>query len=76
MNSNHYVYPCRIDDYMEARQRGMTLVDKTRLIEKILLDRGTKSLLFTRPHGFGKTMNLTMLDAFFNSKYRGNTWFD
>ena len=54
----------------------MTLVDKTRLIEKILLDRGTKSLLFTRPHGFGKTMNLTMLDAFFNSKYRGNTWFD
>ena len=76
MNDNHYVYPCRIDDYIEARQRGMTLVDKTRIIEKILLDRGTKSLLFTRPHGFGKTMNLTMLDAFFNSEYRGNTWFD
>ena len=76
MNDIHYVYPCRIDDYMEARQRGMTLVDKTRLIEKILLDRGTKSLLFTRPNGFGKTMNLTMLDAFFNSEYRGNTWFD
>ena len=51
-------------------------MDKTRLIEKILLDRGTKSLLFTRPHGFGKTMNLTMLDAFFNPEYRGNRWFD
>ena len=76
MNDNHYVYPYRIDDYMEACQRGMTLVDKTCLIEKILLDRGTKSFLFTRPHGFGKTMNLTMLDAFFNPGYRGNTWFD
>ena len=76
MNNNHYVYPYKIDDYIEARQRGMTLVDKTCLIEKILLDRGTKSFLFTRPHGFGKTMNLTMLDAFFNLEYRGNTWFD
>ena len=76
MNYTHNVHPYIIDDYIEARRNGMTLVDKTYLIEKILLDRGTKSLLFTRPYGFGKTMNLTMLDAFFNPEYNRNTWFD
>ncbi len=30
----------------------------------------------TRPRCFGKSLNLSMLDAFFNIKYKGNTWFD
>ena len=32
--------------------------------------------LFTRPRRFGKTTNLSMLDAFFNIQYKGNDWFD
>ena len=32
--------------------------------------------LFTRPRRFGKSTNLSMLDAFFNQKYKGKTWFD
>ena len=30
----------------------------------------------TRPRRFGKTLNLNMIDAFFNLKYKGNTWFN
>ena len=32
--------------------------------------------LYTRPRRFGKTTNITMLDAFFNIDYSGNGWFD
>ena len=51
-------------------------VDKTLLIKDILEtdDRGV--FLYTRPRRFGKTTNITMLDAFFNLNCRGNTWFD
>lgn len=32
--------------------------------------------LYTRPRRFGKTTNVTMLNAFFNIDYKGNDWFD
>jgi len=58
------------------RERGGYYVDRTLLI-KDLIDAGDDGVfVVTRPHGFGKTVNLTMLDAFFNEKHKGNTWFD
>jgi len=51
-------------------------VDKTLLIKDILSSDTTGVYLFTRPRRFGKTTNLSMLDAFFNIEYKGNTWFD
>ena len=62
--------------FAEIREDDKYYVDKTLLIKDILGtdDRGV--YLFTRPRRFGKSMNLSMLDAFFNVQYKGNTWFD
>ena len=62
--------------FTELRSKGGPYVDKTRLVVEMLRNRGTEVFLFTRPHGFGKSLNLGMLDAFLNREYRGNGWFD
>ncbi len=62
--------------FAELRERNKYYVDKTLLI-KDLLDGGRRGVyLFTRPRRFGKSTNLSMLDAFFNLRYEGKTWFD
>ena len=67
--------PKGVDDFKELRDEGYYFVDKSELISDILQNRN-KVFLFTRPRRFGKSLNLSMLDAFFNIKYKGNTWFD
>lgn len=62
--------------FAEIRRRDKYYVDKSMLIADILLRNDSGVYLFTRPRRFGKTTNLTMLDAFLNMKYEGNTWFD
>ncbi|PMB01485.1 hypothetical protein CEN49_27565 [Fischerella thermalis CCMEE 5273] len=57
--------PIGISDFKEIVERGeYYYVDKS-LIIKDLLDHGAKSMLFTRPRRFGKTLNLSMLRYFF-----------
>lgn len=51
-------------------------VDKSLLIADILGTNDRGVYLFTRPRRFGKSTNISMLDAFLNIEYRGNTWFD
>ena len=62
--------------FSDLMEDGKYYVDKTLLIKDILDmdDRGIH--LYVRPRRFGKSTNITMLDSFFNIKYRGNTWFD
>ena len=69
--------PIGNDDFMSIRDDDGYYVDKTKLIEDILGSRNTKVFLFTRPRRFGKTLNLSMLDAFFNLEYKGKAekWF-
>ncbi len=67
--------PIGIKDFKEIRDDRYYFVDKSELISDILNDRG-KVFLFTRPRRFGKSLNLSMLDAFFNLTYKGNTWFE
>ena len=62
--------------FANLREYNMYYVDKTGLIKDILESDSFGVYLFTRPRRFGKTTNLSMLDAFFNIKYKGNTWFD
>ena len=62
--------------FIEIRRKDKYYVDKSMLIGDILSSNDSGVYLFTRPRRFGKTTNLTMLDAFFNLEYRGNTWFD
>ena len=63
-------------DFKDVRDVGAYFVDKSELIDRILRMRGVKALLFTRPRRFGKSLNLSMIDAYLNLKYKGNTWFD
>lgn len=62
--------------FRENRRRNKYYVDKTLLIKDILESDDSGVFLFTRPRRFGKTTNLTMMDAFFNIDYKGNDWFD
>ena len=62
--------------FAEIRSCDKYYVDKTGLIRDLLNYNDRGIYLFTRPRRFGKTTNISMLDAFFNMKYKGNTWFD
>ena len=62
--------------FSDLRSDGFYYVDKTLLIKDILDANDRGIYLFTRPRRFGKTTNLSMLNAFFNIEYKGNTWFD
>lgn len=60
--------PIGIDDFREIIEQGYYYVDKTGLIKELLEMRG-KVNLFTRPRRFGKTLNLSMLQCFFEEGY-------
>lgn len=63
-------------DFKEIREKGMFYIDKTSMIDEMLTTNVAKVHLITRPRRFGKSLNLSMLDAYFNIRYRGNSWFD
>ena len=56
--------PVGIDDFEKIRKNGFYYVDKTKLIEQLFSNWGEVNL-FTRPRRFGKTLNMSMLKAFF-----------
>ena len=61
--------PIGIDDFKTIVEEDYYYADKTEMIEK-LLDDGAGVTLFTRPRRFGKTLNMSMLNYFFNLKNR------
>ena len=68
--------PIGVQSFREIRENNLYFIDKTELIDSILTARGTKAFLFTRPRRFGKSLNLSMIDAYLNRNYRDNSWFD
>jgi len=52
------------EDFLEIRTGGYYYVDKTGLIRDLIHKKG-KVTLFTRPRRFGKSLNMSMLKAFF-----------
>lgn len=68
--------PIGVDDFKELREKAGYYVDKTPLIADILESNRTKVFHYIRPRRFGKSLNLSMLDAYLNMKYVGNTWFE
>ena len=56
--------PIGIDDFKKIRESDFYYVDKTKLIEKLINNCG-KVNIFTRPHCFGKSLNMSMLKCFF-----------
>lgn len=56
--------PVGIDDFEKLRHEDFYYVDKTDLIEDLIHHRAEVNL-FTRPRRFGKTLNMSMLQHFF-----------
>lgn len=75
MGGNRLAIPIGVDSFREIREDGYYFVDKSELVSDIVEQR-SKVYLFTRPRRFGKTLNLSMIDCFFNLKYKDNAWFD
>lgn len=65
--------PIGIDDFEKLITRGYYFVDKTLLI-KDLLDNKSDVNLFTRPRRFGKTLNMSMLQYFFEKSNTDNSY--
>ena len=57
--------PIEIEDFEEIRQEDFYYVDKTRLIEQLLIQWAEVNV-FTRPRRFGKSLNMSMLEHFFS----------
>ena len=56
--------PIGIENFEKLRQEDFYYVDKSHVIEQLLTQWG-KVNLFTRPRRFGKSLNMSMLQSFF-----------
>lgn len=56
--------PIGVEDFEKIRKMNFYYVDKTEMIKE-LLENMTEVTLFTRPRRFGKTLNMSMLQYFF-----------
>ena len=60
-----YIMPVGKSNFEKIRKDGNYYIDKTDLIEQIVTG-GAEVTLFTRPRRFGKTLNMSMLEHFFD----------
>ena len=65
--------PIGTEDFKVLVDKGYFFVDKTLLI-KDLLDAGTAVNLITRPRRFGKTLNMSMIQRFFEKTEKSNAY--
>ncbi len=56
--------PIGIEDFKEIIDYNRYFVDKTMMIKEFM-DDGAKVILFTRPRRFGKTLNMSIIQYFF-----------
>jgi len=63
--------PIGIDNFEMLITRGYYFIDKTLLI-KDLIDNKAAVNLFTRPRRFGKTLNMSMIQYFFENSKKDN----
>ena len=70
-----YTMPVGKSDFAKVRTAGDYYVDKTDLIRQIT-SSGAEVTLFTRPRRFGKSLNMSMLQHFFDIKEDSKALFD
>ena len=61
---DHKPLPVGIDNFEKLVTRGYYYLDKTWFMKELLDKKGDVNL-FTRPRRFGKTLNMSMLQYFF-----------
>ena len=54
------------ESFEEIRETGLYYVDKTELLYDLAEKTGNEVTLFTRPRRFGKTLNMSMMQCFFD----------
>ena len=64
MNGNEKMLPIGIESFSRIRRENYYYVDKTELISNLLYNCAQVTLL-ARPRRFGKSLNMSMLKAFF-----------
>lgn len=68
--------PVGVSDFTEIRKNGYYYIDKSGLIKDILKTASTKVTLITRPRRFGKTLAMSMLDAYLDIRKDSKQLFD
>lgn len=63
--------PVGVDNFEHLITRGYYFIDKTWFIKELLGKKGSVNL-FTRPRRFGKTLNMSMLQYFFEDMRTDN----
>lgn len=71
-----YLMPVGNTDFKEIRETGLYYIDKTMLIDQLVGKSGAKVTLFTRPRRFGKSLNMSMLQHFFDIRENGESLFE
>ena len=65
--------PIGIEDFKELVNKGYYFVDKTLMIKDII-DIKSSVNLFTRPRRFGKTLNMSMIQRYFEKTEEDNAY--
>ena len=69
----HKPLPIGVEDFKRLVDNGYYFVDKTLMIKELLENKETVNL-FTRPRRFGKTLNMSMLQRFFEATEKSNAY--
>lgn len=69
----HKPLPIGVEDFRRLVDNGYYFVDKTLMIKELLENKETVNL-FTRPRRFGKTLNMSMLQRFFEATEKSNAY--
>ena len=69
----HRPLPIGVEDFKRLVDNGYYFVDKTLMIKELLENKESVNL-FTRPRRFGKTLNMSMLQRFFEATEKSNAY--
>lgn len=69
----HKPLPIGVEDFKRLVDNEYYFVDKTLMIKDLLENKETVNL-FTRPRRFGKTLNMSMLQRFFEATEKSNAY--
>ncbi|MDQ2087835.1 AAA family ATPase [Herbivorax sp. ANBcel31] len=65
--------PVGVDDFKKIIEEDLYFVDKTLFIKEII-DDGSEIILIARPRRFGKTLNMSLLEYYFEKSEEDNSY--
>ena len=68
---NYKLLPYGISDYAQVKREGKYMVDKTQYLKR--MERAGHFLFLIRPRRFGKSMFLSMMEAYYDIEAKDNS---